>query len=333
MAAAGVGFLDVLGAVSGVLGIVGFGLTNIPKLMDEASGPTLRVRAGLPQDAAQTMGGGLDGVYSFDYWNHFIGSAYDEDIPQGGFNDITIDSPDSPTTSATYVQVTNGNDATCIAYLALTNADGTSRTWMGDIGWFCGANWYESATEAGQYKDGSPYYPKCTWLDGDATNGINAVSMKINFETYDVTGDTIDGNSTTDYCSGTIFSQSSDIMYNDLPAKSKRGLHSNSLRSAPMTPQARKRSQAMREKLVVSSISAHSAKKMCASSTSYGPDFVSEAEGVYCDMDTHTSYPLCSSTITTGCFDLANDELIATKKYAIRGRVTAAKKHKTIDHW
>ena len=39
----------------------------------------------------------------------------------------------------------------------------------------------------------------------------------------------------------------------------------------------------------------HSAVELCASEMSYGPDFVSHAERVFCDMGTKVSWPLCGS--------------------------------------
>jgi hypothetical protein len=47
----------------------------------------------------------------------------------------------------------------------------------------------------------------------------------------------------------------------------------------------------------------HSAKQLCESATSYGPDAISEVEQLFCDMSTKTLYPLCSPQVTKGCFD------------------------------
>ncbi|KAJ4388829.1 hypothetical protein N0V93_006290 [Gnomoniopsis smithogilvyi] len=45
---------------------------------------------------------------------------------------------------------------------------------------------------------------------------------------------------------------------------------------------------------------------MVAFDDDYGPDFISVAEGLYCDMDTRTTTPLCGTAMDTGgaCFDL-----------------------------
>ena len=55
---------------------------------------------------------------------------------------------------------------------------------------------------------------------------------------------------------------------------------------------------------------AHSASELRGSETSRGPSFVSTQEGTYCDMSHKTSYPLCSATVTTGCFDVDTKQLI-----------------------
>lgn len=59
----------------------------------------------------------------------------------------------------------------------------------------------------------------------------------------------------------------------------------------------------------------HSARELCEDPFSEGPDFVSLAEGLYCDMSTLDNrkqlYPLCSEAASTDCFDM--------ESYSIRG--------------
>ncbi|KAI9159105.1 hypothetical protein HJFPF1_07113 [Paramyrothecium foliicola] len=57
--------------------------------------------------------------------------------------------------------------------------------------------------------------------------------------------------------------------------------------------------------LVVSSRGGHNATDLCHDTNSYGPDFVSLVEGVYCNMETRETLPLCTGDPTTGeCFDV-----------------------------
>ena len=63
------------------------------------------------------------------------------------------------------------------------------------------------------------------------------------------------------------------------------------------------------KRVVISYHSSHSAKEVCQSRTSSGPDFVSVQERVFCDMCTHTLYPVCGDTKSSGCFDLETQKM------------------------
>lgn len=78
---------------------------------------------------------------------------------------------------------------------------------------------------------------------------------------------------------------------------------------APSRRRARRQSQIsqpqpLRDQLVVSDVSSHSARELCESRTSAGPDFVSVSEGLFCDMAGKVLWPLCSEEVTAACFDL-----------------------------
>lgn len=61
--------------------------------------------------------------------------------------------------------------------------------------------------------------------------------------------------------------------------------------------------------LIKSPLEEHSAKELCESGTSKGPDFVSESEGIFCDMDKKHTWPLCSNTVQVACFDVAKNQM------------------------
>ncbi|KAH8879531.1 hypothetical protein GQ53DRAFT_834058 [Thozetella sp. PMI_491] len=63
------------------------------------------------------------------------------------------------------------------------------------------------------------------------------------------------------------------------------------------------------ENLVISEHADHSARSVCESETSFGPDFVSLYDGSYCDMCERKLYPLCRPSARDGCFDLSKREL------------------------
>jgi hypothetical protein len=71
----------------------------------------------------------------------------------------------------------------------------------------------------------------------------------------------------------------------------------NGTRVAP--PQSEKH----RGQLIKSGSQYHSAKELCGSATSYGPDFVSLVENLYCDMEQKKTWPLCQNAAQNACFD------------------------------
>jgi hypothetical protein len=83
---------------------------------------------------------------------------------------------------------------------------GISRTWLGDIGMACGQSWYYSRYLVGTTKDGDNHYPACTWLDTDRGDSAWSASLKADMFLY--TSDTTEIDTTKNFCSGTIFSNS-----------------------------------------------------------------------------------------------------------------------------
>lgn len=77
--------------------------------------------------------------------------------------------PDDPY----YVMLSNlGNDAICIAAVAVTNSK-IAATFVGDTGHRCGQSWFLSENKMfGDFQK-----PKCVWLDADHSNGINARAL------------------------------------------------------------------------------------------------------------------------------------------------------------
>ena len=59
----------------------------------------------------------------------------------------------------------------------------------------------------------------------------------------------------------------------------------------------------MSNHLVKSNLTTHTASSLCDSKSSRGPDFLSHAEGQFCDMETKTLWPICASAQDKDCFD------------------------------
>ena len=99
--------------------------------------------------------------------------------------------------------------------------------------------------------------------------------------------------------------------------------------------------------LIASPHQTHSARELCESALSHGPDFVSLSEGVFCDMDTKTHWPLCSSSdgvmngmetgrqgptqVTEDCYHWDTHSLVLATVKGKRGYV--AKDYSDVEHW
>ncbi|KAF2855908.1 hypothetical protein T440DRAFT_438333 [Plenodomus tracheiphilus IPT5] len=83
------------------------------------------------------------------------------------------------------------------------------------------------------------------------------------------------------------------------------------------------------DRLTVSHMSGHSAKELCEDSMSLGPDFVSKEEGLFCDMETATLWPLCTAIQAVDCFDLQTQNVNTNTTK----RSFPAKTYKIIDEW
>ncbi|CAO2655682.1 Nn.00g044850.m01.CDS01 [Neocucurbitaria sp. VM-36] len=77
-----------------------------------------------------------------------------------------------------------------------------------------------------------------------------------------------------------------------------------------------------RTSIVGSHDSKHSSKALCASSTSWGPDFVSFEEGLFCDMSLKKTWPLCSEEVgfVKDCYDWSSHTIVGgnRRKRAIK---------------
>lgn len=261
--------------------------------------------------------------------------------------------------------VAQESDAICISYV-YASGNGAQYAWYGDMGYTCGADWYPSNFTVG---DGH-YQPKCVWIDQDHSNDLRYQGFSLHFPDFTAsqTGQSDEYNDNLDtLCKSDprmkfypgivpdanipIFSpplkynlDGSDIDTSLVINKSKR-------RSIMSTRQPKQGGRQLRPgHLVVSQYAGHSAKELCESATSIGPDFVSVAEKVYCDMDTKHWWNLCSTEVSTGCFDLdkmamkagngtghhltpsGNNTIVHTRDTAT-GRVMPVKSYKSSDLW
>jgi len=65
--------------------------------------------------------------------------------------------------------------------------------------------------------------------------------------------------------------------------------------------------------LIVSHHTQHNATALCTSPESRGPDFISFDEGVFCDMTTRITWPLCCESDNEDCYDWKTHSLVERK--------------------
>ena len=88
--------------------------------------------------------------------------------------------------------------------------------------------------------------------------------------------------------------------------------------------------------LVSSEHEAHSAHELCVSDSSMGPDFVSTTEQMFCHMAAKEVWPLCSTEIPHGCFDLVKQEMASppnSRRDIFTGRTVPSRSYDHYHHW
>ncbi|KAJ8106598.1 hypothetical protein ONZ43_g7013 [Nemania bipapillata] len=287
-----------------------------------------------------------------------------------------------------YIMLSNVDvDAICISAIYITDAK-LNTVFFGDIGQLCGMSWGISNRDIGD----EHMRPKCVWLDGDGTNGINAQAMS--FHLPDVVGnpdrlaqyqerrDTL-CNSTprfsfwgdllpdseipffdpqlqyqTDSSNGGLGADvdpdrvldkpgqfdKSVSLYQGGKAKLRRsghGVSADSTRAAGRRGLRKQRRNRKPDTLIVTPYPDHSARELCNSTTSWGPDTVSLNERLFCDMETKSLFPLCGDNgVITFCFDLQTERMIFASNSTMApqlklrsGGVPVAKQYASTAYW
>ena len=383
-------------AVFNVIGtLLGIGMMIPGLIPDKDEHQTIvRIGAGLSTDESDNTAGNKPGVHLYDVMGRSIGStggSKHSKILDGDFMDISVPFDYGVGKKPTeYLSVANGgNDALCIAYIAVTQPDGTKKAWYGDISKSCGADWYHSQLKTGD----DDYQPACIWIDRDRSNGLRfqGLGMHINdfaatqerAEQYNENNDLmckaaprlrmytdmndkdpipffsppLEYNTTglVDVDPAIVMDQThwalpvegpnikkSVIDADQAPPHSTRRL----LRRQQGLQQRAKQPAPFHNKLILSNSKHHSAKGLCESPTSAGPDFVSLDEQLFCDMHIKKIWPLCGGGKTTGCFDQKSYKVVAgpgavngtifhgvAKEMMVNSAVTTAKSYSKTIHW
>ena len=339
--------------------LVGVGMM-IPGLIPQQDEhePVVRIAAGLSSNLADTTAGAQPGIRLYDIMGRRIGSVrWSEDsIEDGAFRDLKVPFDDGVGTKpAEYISVVNGgDDALCIAYIAITQPDGTHKAWYGDIAKACGADWYHSLLKTGD----DDYQPSCIWIDKNNSNGLRFQGFGLHFNDFAATEERaaqlnenrdlmcdaaprfrmyekmkykdyipyfdppleLEAGTLRDADPGAVLDKSRWVMAGEGPNIDKALIDQGS----PMK-KVRRRSNSPpvfgstnSSVVIVSTSGYHSAKELCESETSKGYDFVSSTEHLYCDMDQKKLWPVCDDNTNSACFDTVSSTVLPGR--GLRGR-------------
>ncbi|PSN68557.1 hypothetical protein BS50DRAFT_520523 [Corynespora cassiicola Philippines] len=358
-----------MAAALSVIGIVADVISMVP-LFSDIMAPktdrqtTVRIGVGLSKKIEANTGGNTPGIRIFDVMGRDIGEARGSKdiIADGGFKDIVVESnKDTQGRQAQYISVSKGGDnALCVAYVSMTWPDGQNKAWYGDVGMECGGKWYESQNVFGD----SNYSPKCLWIDGDESNGITTEGFGLHITDFTATEERM--KAYKDDKDTMCKSKPRFHLYDDLKSdyflpffnppleyddnlvdKNRDALFVDGDSTGPLPPKNRKRSATHHRstlakrhhfpgKLVSSDKKAHSARALCESGNSLGPDFVSKAEGLFCDMSEKELWPLCDENHLSGCFNTTSHTMIAaslSRRDEATGRHIPEKDYNDVSDW
>lgn len=318
----------------------------------------VRIGAGLSTDESASTSGNKPGVHLYDVMGRSIGStggSKHKTILDGDFMDISVPFDYGVGKKPTeYISIANGgDDALCIAYIALTQPDGTKKAWYGDIAKSCGADWYHSQLKTGD----DDYQPACIWIDRDHSYGlrfqgfgmhiIDFAATQERAEQYNDNKDLmckaaprlrmytdmndddpipffnppLEYNTTgeADKDPAVVMDKSHWSLPKDGPHIKKSVLDADQapvpsrrlLRRQQRPQSGTTQPSSFDDQLILSKSKHHSAKLLCESATSVGPDFVSLDEQLFCDMQTKKTWQLCGGGNMTGCFDQKSAKIVA----------------------
>ena len=350
--------MAVINVVGALAGVVGVGMM-IPGLMPEKDehNPVVRVAAGLSSNEDDTTSGNTPGVALYDIMGRKIGSTKGnkDKVKDGAFIDVKVPFDDGVGAKpAEYIQINDGGgDALCIAYVALTNPDGTKKAFYGDVPKACGADWYHSLLKTGD----DDYQPSCFWIDRDRSNGLRyqGFGLHINdFAATDERAKQFDENrdlmckaaprfrmykdmNSEDYIpyfnppleleEKTLIDKDVGVVMNkDTWVMPKEGDHikkgtidedpARKVRRSTSSPAIQ--GNVNSTVVIISTSPQHSAKELCDSPTSWGHDFVSSSESLFCDMEPKKLWPVCDDKHKSACFDTKTSTMRPGK--GLRGR-------------
>ena len=348
--------VEAIGLISGVLGIIQFGIDNFSP--PDAEGSTVRVTVGLDFEGGLSNSGG--DVPDIRLWNEvggFLGSRVKSGkVDTGKFADVFVAHEDGQGSQAAYTLFTAKNDAACIAAATITWPNGDNYAWTGDWGRQCGGTWYYSNT----YVGAGNMKPDCLWID--ANGDQPQTGFQVHWPEFANAGDSTVPDSDEDkqarvdhICGGgptfKIWKQpdtnpttvtywlpqnprSLGLDERDATAISyglpKHVTSAKYRRSHyyPRTANGTTVHDMIAMSLVVGDSDEHTPAGLCNSDTSYGPDFINVKVGMFCRMSDKSLWPMCDgATVSDNCFNAESQQLI------INGLAARSEPYKKVLDW
>lgn len=135
------GLINVIGVVSGLLGIYQFGADNFGS-SEDTGGSVVRIQVGLDStNGLSNAGGDLPDIRLFNEVGEFLGASYDPGSIEDGTTGTDIRVQQTAEQQAAYALFSANDNAICIAYLSIVWPDEQKFGWTGDWGKECGATW------------------------------------------------------------------------------------------------------------------------------------------------------------------------------------------------
>lgn len=216
------------------------------------------------------------------------------------------------------------NDAICVAWVTTTWSDdrgGNKYAVSGDYGEACGGTWFESHMYPNSNEE---YQPKCFWIDKDGDAPKTGFQVRWPAFSKDEQDD-----SDTDparMCNDINFGlrEEDDPSTINYYVKKKRDL--------PVRRRSNARPEWTKSELVISDSKHHSAKRLCESDTSMGPDFAHTGENLFCDMEAKVLYAFCTDG-KTDCFDLESQSISTAEVGTMSLTTTRQSSYSRVRDW
>ncbi|KAF2002762.1 hypothetical protein P154DRAFT_430503 [Amniculicola lignicola CBS 123094] len=310
--------------------------------MEPPKDPARQTTVTIITGSAENGGGDTPLVHTRDHYGNFLSGLndYKADIGVGQTRSWNMDNVVGRIDQPAYVYLMTRpqqNNDICLASLILSG-NGATYAWTGDLGWKCGAQWYPSNFAFG----GSNYPPKCVWLDTDGSGGTIAKALSLHMPDFlgepglqAQYGEDFDRlcknearmtfwpeppirdlpmkifNPRPEYTEDGGLKdpdQGKDRATDGYPDGSKLPwLNNGKAKRHPRDFQEGElpKSNNKPDALTVSHLPGHSARELCESVTSLGPDFVVDngEEKLFCDMTKKQIFDVCDEQIATHCFD------------------------------